>query len=123
MKDTSAVKGELVVINGWVAEDVGHHTCGTGEGGHYGTHEPYCGLVPVAPLALLEPLRAWVKKSRESGVWVWGVRDPIGWTDIGPMARINWAPPLEQGTAGSLVEAHDAAAAAVLRLMVERSGS
>lgn len=121
MKDTSALKGGLVVINGWVAMEVGGCTC---EGPHYGAHEPHCGLVPVALLALLEPLRAWVKKSREAdGTWVWGVRDPAGWRDVAPRARINFAPPLEQGTAGSLVEAHDAAAAAVLRLMVERSGS
>lgn len=41
-----------VVVDGlggpWLAIEVQHHTCGTGSGGHYGAHEPGCGLEPVA---------------------------------------------------------------------------
>lgn len=32
----------------WLAVDVGRHTCGTGQGGHYGAHERGCGLEPIA---------------------------------------------------------------------------
>ena len=32
------------IMDGWLVIDTGRHTCGTGPGGHYGTHEPGCGL-------------------------------------------------------------------------------
>lgn len=40
-----------VVTGEWLAVDVGEHTCGTGRDGHYGAHEPGCGLEPVAKIA------------------------------------------------------------------------
>jgi hypothetical protein len=53
---------QYAVENGWLVEVVNGHTCGTGAGGHYGAHEPGCGLVPVARvddlLAEVERLRA-----------------------------------------------------------------
>lgn len=42
--------GRLRIENGWLVEDVGEHTCGTGHDGHYGHHEPGCGTVPVTRL-------------------------------------------------------------------------
>lgn len=39
---------EYAIENGWLVEVVNEHTCGTGPGGHYGAHEPGCGMVPVA---------------------------------------------------------------------------
>ncbi len=36
-----------VEVNGWLAEAVDDHTCGTGKDGYYGLHEPGCGLSPV----------------------------------------------------------------------------
>ena len=32
------------IMDGWLVIDTGRHTCGTDPGGHYGTHEPGCGL-------------------------------------------------------------------------------
>mgnify|MGYP001161892120 CR=1 FL=1 len=32
------------IMDGWLVIDTGKHTCGTGPGGHYGAHEPGCGL-------------------------------------------------------------------------------
>ena len=32
------------IMDGWLVIDTGEHTCGTGPGGHYGAHEPGCGL-------------------------------------------------------------------------------
>lgn len=37
----------------WLVQEVDEHTCGTGPGGHYGAHEPGCGLVPVLDLSQL----------------------------------------------------------------------
>ena len=42
--------GRLHVISDHLVEEVGHHTCGTGEGGHYGMHEPGCGYEMLTPL-------------------------------------------------------------------------
>lgn len=36
------------VESGWLVEVVNEHTCGTARDGHFGAHEPGCGLVPVA---------------------------------------------------------------------------
>lgn len=41
------------VIGDVLAERVNEHTCGTGPGGHYGAHEPGCGLEPVGRLGAL----------------------------------------------------------------------
>lgn len=49
--ETRLQSGELVIENGWLVEVVDQHTCGTGEGGHYGAHEPGCGRVPVFDIA------------------------------------------------------------------------
>lgn len=43
-------EGKVKIYNGWLIEEVGYHTCGTGEGGHYGAHEPMCGFVPIMDL-------------------------------------------------------------------------
>lgn len=43
--------GESAIENGWLVDIVDHHTCGTGENGHYGLHEPGCGRVPVFDIA------------------------------------------------------------------------
>lgn len=32
------------IMGGWLVIDTGRHNCGTGPGGHYGAHEPGCGL-------------------------------------------------------------------------------
>ena len=49
----------LQIVGDWLVEDVGRHTCGTDPGGHYGAHEPGCGLEPLIPLdALDEQMRA-----------------------------------------------------------------
>ena len=32
------------IMGGWLVIDTGQHNCGTGPGGHYGAHEPGCGL-------------------------------------------------------------------------------
>lgn len=32
------------IMDGWLVIDTGQHTCGTDPGGHYGAHEPGCGL-------------------------------------------------------------------------------
>jgi hypothetical protein len=37
----------------YLCEYVDHCTCGVGRGGHYGAHEPGCGLEPVGPIAQL----------------------------------------------------------------------
>lgn len=41
----------LHVVGDYLVEEVGYHTCGTGEGGHYGAHEPGCGYMPVTRLS------------------------------------------------------------------------
>lgn len=46
----------------WLVEVHDHHTCGTGEGGHYGAHEPGCGTVPLLDLRGLE---GWAEHERE----------------------------------------------------------
>lgn len=35
----------------WISEDVGEHTCGTAKDGHYGAHQPGCGLEPLVEAA------------------------------------------------------------------------
>lgn len=42
--------GRLRIENGWLVEEVDEHTCGAGRDGHYGLHEPGCGMVPVTRL-------------------------------------------------------------------------
>lgn len=37
----------------WLVQEVGRHTCGAGPGGHYGLHEPGCGLIPEVDLSTL----------------------------------------------------------------------
>lgn len=43
--------GESIIEHGWLVDVVGHHTCGAGENGHYGLHEPGCGREPVFDIA------------------------------------------------------------------------
>lgn len=38
------------LFDGWLVQDVGRHTCGTGPHGHFGAHEPGCGLEPIGPI-------------------------------------------------------------------------
>ena len=42
--------GKIAIENGWLVEVVDEHTCGTGEDGYYGQHEPGCGMVPIIDL-------------------------------------------------------------------------
>ena len=48
----------LKVVNGYLVEYVGRHTCGTGPDGHYGAHEPFCGYEMICNLSeiTLSPL-------------------------------------------------------------------
>lgn len=43
-------RDRFVIAGDMLCEDVGRHTCGTGPEGHYGAHEPGCGLEPVMSL-------------------------------------------------------------------------
>lgn len=55
---------ELAIEYGWLVERVGYHTCGAGESGYYGHHEPGCGSWPVAELRTLPGYDEWVNKIR-----------------------------------------------------------
>lgn len=46
------------IVNGWLAQHVGHHTCGTAQGGHFGAHEPGCGWEPICKVSELPALLA-----------------------------------------------------------------
>lgn len=50
MKENSS---RLIVDSGWLVEEVDEHTCGTDPSGHYGQHEPGCGLIPAVQLDTL----------------------------------------------------------------------
>ena len=43
---------DLSIVNGWLVESVGKHTCGAGMDGH--GHEPGCGYMPVLNLAEID---------------------------------------------------------------------
>lgn len=43
--------GRLHVINDYLVEETGKHTCGTGPDGYYGLHEPGCGYEIITPLS------------------------------------------------------------------------
>jgi hypothetical protein len=48
---------ERLRIDGeWLVLEVDRHTCGTGPEGHYGAHEPGCGLEPLLRLDELDAL-------------------------------------------------------------------
>lgn len=50
----SDLAGPRLRVEGhWLVQEVDRHTCGTGPGGHYGAHEPGCGLEPVLDLSTL----------------------------------------------------------------------
>lgn len=53
---------DLSIMNGWLVESVGKHTCGAGMDG-YG-HEPGCGYVPVLNLAELDGYPAQVDEAK-----------------------------------------------------------
>ncbi len=58
-------KVETRIEGTWLVDAHPHHTCDTGESGHYGAHEPGCGLVPVVDLRGLpgwDDLRAAVRQ-------------------------------------------------------------
>jgi hypothetical protein len=82
--------------SGWLVEQVDQHTCGTGPNGHYGHHEPGCGLIPLVelPTALAECIASehngalaevalWRQISRRHtarrGASVWCRHDGMGW--------------------------------------------
>lgn len=50
--------GPMHIDGTWLVEDVGHHTCGTGPGGHFGAHERGCGTEPVLDLSRVEGFAA-----------------------------------------------------------------
>ena len=60
--DASEKPADLSIMNGWLVESVGKHTCGAGMDG-YG-HEPGCGYVPVLNLAELDGYRAQVDEAK-----------------------------------------------------------
>ena len=51
---------EFRIVGTWLIEEVGHHTCGTERGGHFGAHEPGCGQEPVINLAAVPGFAALV---------------------------------------------------------------
>lgn len=53
---------DLSIMNGWLVESVGKHTCGAGMDG-YG-HEPGCGYVPMLNLAELDGYPAQVDEAK-----------------------------------------------------------
>lgn len=62
-QDTATEPKNLSIMNGWLVEMVGKHTCGTGPDGHYGAHEPGCGYEPHLNLADLE---GWPEAERDA---------------------------------------------------------
>ena len=87
---------DFQIVNGWLTEQAGEHTCGTVDGGYYGTHEPGCGTVPLVRLRSLDgwaDLEAEIKadalreagdaldalQTREHGVPADIRRDPALW--------------------------------------------
>jgi len=66
------VSGEVryAIVDGWLVEDVGEHTCGTGPSGYYGAHEAGCGLVPMVRLddAILAAAR---EVFTDDGIAIW----------------------------------------------------
>lgn len=50
------------IMDGWLVIDTGRHTCGTGPGGHYGAHEPGCGLEQALRL---DNLQGWPGDERD----------------------------------------------------------
>jgi hypothetical protein len=62
---------KYVIVNGWLCENVNEHTCGTGPDGHYGQHEPGCGLIPLGMVdeLLLRPNPSHVRADRDDQ-WV-----------------------------------------------------
>lgn len=46
-------ESKLRIESDWLVQEVDEHTCGTDRGGHYGAHEPGCGLEPVLDLSVL----------------------------------------------------------------------
>lgn len=58
------------IVDGWLVEDVGEHTCGTGPSGYYGAHEAGCGLVPMVeiPGAVLTAAR---EVFTDDGIAIW----------------------------------------------------
>lgn len=50
------------IMDGWLVIDTGRHTCGTGPGGHYGAHEPGCGLEQALQL---DNLQGWPGDERD----------------------------------------------------------
>lgn len=52
----------------WLVREVDEHTCGTGPGGHYGLHEPGCGLIPEVDLSTLPGWAALVRAERAAAL-------------------------------------------------------
>lgn len=44
-------EGTARLEHGWIVEVANRHTCGAGENGYYGAHEPGCGLIPIFDVA------------------------------------------------------------------------
>lgn len=71
-KEQNDKPADLSVMNGWLVESVGKHTCGAGIDG-YG-HEPGCGYVPVLNLAELDGYPAQVDEAKLADV-IWGEQE------------------------------------------------
>lgn len=63
---------DMSIMNGWLVEAVGEHTCGAGADG-YG-HEPGCGYVPVLNLAELDGYPPQVDEAKLADV-IWGEQE------------------------------------------------
>lgn len=70
-------ESRLAITGEWLVEETGRHTCGTEAGGHYGQHEPGCGLEPVMRLTELEALLA--REGASSDLPHEGVRTLQAW--------------------------------------------
>lgn len=66
-----ATQDGLRIEGTWLVREVNEHTCGTAKGGHYGAHEPGCGLVPVLDLSTL-PGFDMLRATQDAGVSVDG---------------------------------------------------
>jgi hypothetical protein len=44
---------EYEIHGDWLCLNIGRHNCGVGPDGHYGIHEPGCGLEPLERISVL----------------------------------------------------------------------
>ncbi|WP_159795719.1 hypothetical protein [Puerhibacterium puerhi] len=64
---SAAPEVEWRIEGTWLVEVANEHTCGTGPHGHYGAHEPGCGLVPIQDLSQLDGFAELLERARADG--------------------------------------------------------